>query len=125
MRPVAAEQESTHAPTTLRSVTSTIVPWHRSPTSSTVCTSSSSTTSQTKTVAPRAPKAPAIARPLTGHGSVALAPSALVGAALLALSDLVAQYALPNVSMPVGVVTGAFGAVFLLWLLATSKGRAL
>ena len=69
--------------------------------------------------------APAIARPLTGHGSVALAPSALVGAALLALSDLVAQYALPNVSMPVGVVTGAFGAVFLLWLLATSKGRAL
>lgn len=69
--------------------------------------------------------APAIARPLVAHGRIALAPSALVGALLLAASDLVAQFALPGVSMPVGVVTGALGAVFLLWLLATSKGRAL
>ena len=69
--------------------------------------------------------APAIARPLVGHGRIALAASAGVGAALLAISDLIAQFALPGVSVPVGVVTGALGAVFLLWLLATSKGRAL
>lgn len=68
--------------------------------------------------------APAIARPLIGHGGVALASSALVGASLLCASDLVAQFALPGVALPVGVVTGAFGALFLLWLLATSKGRA-
>jgi iron complex transport system permease protein len=69
--------------------------------------------------------APAIARPLVGNGRIALAASALIGATLLAVSDLVAQFALPGVAMPVGVVTGALGAVFLLWLLATSKGRAL
>ncbi|WP_249354118.1 iron ABC transporter permease [Microbacterium sp. 2FI] len=69
--------------------------------------------------------APAIARPLVAHGRIALAASALVGATLLAVSDLIAQFALPGVAMPVGVVTGALGAVFLLWLLATSKGRTL
>ncbi|WP_404432645.1 iron ABC transporter permease [Microbacterium lacus] len=69
--------------------------------------------------------APAIARPLVAHGSLALGPSALVGALLLCASDLVAQFAIPGVSVPAGIVTGALGAVFLLWLLATSKGRAL
>lgn len=69
--------------------------------------------------------APAIARPLVAHGSIAVGPSALVGAVLLVASDLVGQFALPGVAVPVGVVTGALGAVFLLWLLATSKGRAL
>lgn len=69
--------------------------------------------------------APAIARALLGHGAVGLGTSAAVGAVLLAGSDLVAQYAIPGVSLPVGVVTGALGAVFLLWLLATSKGRHL
>jgi iron complex transport system permease protein len=69
--------------------------------------------------------APAIARPLLGHGAVGIGTSAAVGAALLAASDLVAQFALPGYSMPVGVVTGALGAVFLLWLLSTSKGRQL
>lgn len=69
--------------------------------------------------------APAIARPLLGHGSIGVGASAAVGAALLTAADLVAQYALPGVSLPVGVVTGAIGAVFLLWLLAASKGRTL
>jgi iron complex transport system permease protein len=69
--------------------------------------------------------APAIARPLLGHGAVGIGTSAATGAALLAAADLVAQFALPGVSVPVGVVTGAIGAVFLLWLLATSKGRNL
>lgn len=69
--------------------------------------------------------APAIARPLLGHGAIGIGTSAAVGAALLAGADLIAQYALPGHSVPVGVVTGALGAVFLLWLLTTSKGRQL
>lgn len=69
--------------------------------------------------------APAIARPLLGHGAVGIGTSAAVGAFLLTAADLVAQFALPGFSLPVGVVTGAIGAVFLLWLLATSKGRQL
>jgi len=69
--------------------------------------------------------APAIARPLLGHGAVGIGTSAAIGAALLGAADLVAQFALPGMSVPVGVVTGAIGAVFLLWLLATSKGRQL
>ncbi|MCH6229469.1 iron ABC transporter permease [Microbacterium sp. CFH 31415] len=69
--------------------------------------------------------APAIARPLLGHGAVGIGTGAAVGAGLLAAADLIAQFALPGLSVPVGVVTGAIGAVFLLWLLATSKGRNL
>ncbi|MFE7844738.1 FecCD family ABC transporter permease [Microbacterium sp. NPDC057407] len=69
--------------------------------------------------------APAIARPLLGHGAVGIGTSAGVGAGLLVSADLVAQFAFPGFSLPVGVVTGAIGAVFLLWLLATSKGRNL
>ncbi|MCW3494401.1 FecCD family ABC transporter permease [Microbacterium sp. SSM24] len=69
--------------------------------------------------------APAIARPLLGHGAIGIGTSAAVGAALLTAADLVAQFAIPGMSVPVGVVTGAIGAVFLLWLLATSKGRNL
>lgn len=69
--------------------------------------------------------APAIARPLLGHGAIGLGASAALGAVLLVAADLVAQFAIPGLSMPVGVVTGGIGAVFLLWLLATSKGRQL
>jgi iron complex transport system permease protein len=69
--------------------------------------------------------APAIARPLLGHGAIGVGTSAAIGAGLLTAADLVAQFAIPGYAMPVGVVTGAIGAVFLLWLLATSKGRNL
>ena len=69
--------------------------------------------------------APAIARPLLGHGAVGVATSGALGGVLLLVADLLAQFAIPGLSMPVGVVTGAVGAVFLLWLLATSKGRQL
>jgi iron complex transport system permease protein len=69
--------------------------------------------------------APAIARPLLGHGAIGIGSSALVGSTLLIAADLVAQFAFPGLSLPVGVVTGAIGAVFLLWILATSKGRQL
>jgi iron complex transport system permease protein len=67
--------------------------------------------------------APPIARALLGHGAVGIGSSALTGAGLLVAADLVAQFAIPGLSLPVGVVTGALGAVFLLWLLASTKGR--
>jgi len=49
--------------------------------------------------------------------------AALVGALVMIVSDMVAQHALPAMQLPVGVVTGAFGAVFLLGLLVVS-GRS-
>ena len=46
--------------------------------------------------------------------------AALVGAALLLTADLVAVHLLPT-PLPTGVVTGAVGAPYLLWLLATTN----
>jgi iron complex transport system permease protein len=57
---------------------------------------------------------------LAGAGSGFLQ-SALVGATVMLGSDMVAQHALPATQLPVGVVTGIFGAGFLLWLLAVSS----
>ncbi|WP_181439646.1 iron chelate uptake ABC transporter family permease subunit [Curtobacterium sp. MCBD17_032] len=62
-----------------------------------------------------------IARRLVGGGRTALGPAAAVGAVVTLGSDLVAQFALPGVTLPVGVVTGVVGAPYLLWLLA--RGR--
>ncbi|MDR6971133.1 iron chelate uptake ABC transporter family permease subunit [Leifsonia shinshuensis] len=66
-----------------------------------------------------------IARRLVGRGSLALVPSALLGALILVVSDIAAQFAIPGVVLPVGVVTGIVGAPYLLWLLArtNSVGR--
>ena len=66
-----------------------------------------------------------IARRLLGRGSLALVPSALLGALILVVSDIAAQFAIPGVVLPVGVVTGIVGAPYLLWLLArtNSVGR--
>ena len=44
-----------------------------------------------------------------------------VGAVIVVAADYVAAYLVPDVNFPVGVVTGAFGAPFLLWLLATDR----
>lgn len=49
--------------------------------------------------------------------------AALTGALLMLGADLVAQHALPSVQLPVGVVTGLFGALFLFGLLIVA-GRA-
>ncbi|WP_258370077.1 MULTISPECIES: iron chelate uptake ABC transporter family permease subunit [unclassified Curtobacterium] len=62
-----------------------------------------------------------IARRLVGRGRVAVAPAAAVGAVIVQASDLVAQFAIPGVAVPVGVVTGIVGAPYLLWLIA--RGR--
>ena len=60
-----------------------------------------------------------LARRLTSAGSsIDLVTSALVGAALLSIADLIAQHALPGVSLPVGAVTVSIGGLYLVWLLA-------
>lgn len=57
-----------------------------------------------------------IARALN-HGRTTLLVSGLVGALVVLVADHAGAYAL-DINLPVGVVTGAFGAPFLLWLLA-------
>lgn len=61
-----------------------------------------------------------IARALNG-GRTTLAGAGLVGAVIVVGADYVAAYLVPDVNYPVGVVTGAFGAPFLLWLMATGR----
>ncbi|GAB4586096.1 FecCD family ABC transporter permease [Nocardia sp. IFM 10818] len=60
-----------------------------------------------------------IATRLLGGGRIALLPSALTGALVVLLADFAAAHLLPT-QLPVGVVTGAVGAPYLLWLLATA-----
>jgi iron complex transport system permease protein len=62
-----------------------------------------------------------IARNLLAGSGKGFVQAALVGALVMLGSDLVAQHALPTVQLPVGVVTGVFGAGFLLWLLVVSN----
>lgn len=57
-----------------------------------------------------------IAARLVGPGGSMLVPSALVGAALVLVADLVGQFAF-GTRYPVGVVTGVLGAPYLVYLL--------
>lgn len=61
-----------------------------------------------------------IARRLLGPAGNALLPAALVGALVTVAADFVAQHMLGRNQLPVGVVTGALGAVFLIYLLAAA-----
>ncbi|MFC7615208.1 iron chelate uptake ABC transporter family permease subunit [Actinokineospora soli] len=65
--------------------------------------------------------APQIAQRLVGRSSPPIAASALTGALLVLAADLVARRAIPGVLMPIGVVTGALGGLFLLWLLTRAN----
>ena len=58
-----------------------------------------------------------IARALNG-GRTTLLGAGLVGAIVVVAGDYIGDYLLADINFPVGVVTGAFGAPFLLWLLA-------
>lgn len=69
--------------------------------------------------------APPIATRMTGRrGSLDLGGAALVGALLLAASDLVAQHAIPGATLPVGAVTVCLGGLYLLWLLFRESSRS-
>lgn len=68
--------------------------------------------------------APHIARRLLGVDWRASMPAAvLIGSTLLLLADVLAQRAIPNTEIPVGVVTALVGAPFLLVLLRKEAPR--
>lgn len=61
-----------------------------------------------------------IARALNA-GRTTLAGAALVGAVVMVAGDYLGAYAITGVNLPVGVITGALGAPFLLWMLAAGR----
>ena len=67
--------------------------------------------------------APQIARRLARTAGPPLLCSALTGAAIVLAADIAAQRLIPSTTLPVGVMTGAFGGLYLAWLL-TSGWRA-
>ncbi|SDT19335.1 FecCD family ABC transporter permease [Actinoplanes derwentensis] len=70
--------------------------------------------------------APQVARRLTGAPGPNLVASGLTGALLLVLADLAAREAFQPRQLPVGVLTGLVGGLYLAWLLSREwrKGRA-
>lgn len=65
--------------------------------------------------------APQLARRLTGSPGPNLVPSLCMGATLLVTADWASQRAFGADQLPVGVVTGVLGGVYLLWLLVTER----
>lgn len=65
--------------------------------------------------------APQLARRLTRSPGPNLLPSLCMGATLLVTADWASQRAFGADQLPVGVVTGVLGGVYLLWLLVTER----
>ncbi|MER6112966.1 FecCD family ABC transporter permease [Streptomyces hirsutus] len=65
--------------------------------------------------------APQLARRLTRSPGPNLVPTMCMGAALLVSADWISQRAFGAGQLPVGVVTGVLGGVYLLWLLVTER----
>ncbi|GAA3777824.1 iron chelate uptake ABC transporter family permease subunit [Streptomyces coacervatus] len=65
--------------------------------------------------------APQLARRLTRSPGPNLLSSLCMGAALLVTADWISQRAFGADQLPVGVVTGVLGGVYLLWLLVTER----
>jgi iron complex transport system permease protein len=65
--------------------------------------------------------APQLARRLTGSPGPNLLPSLCMGAALLVTADWASQRLFGADQLPVGVVTGVLGGVYLLWLLVIER----
>ncbi|HKS13958.1 MAG TPA: iron chelate uptake ABC transporter family permease subunit [Pseudomonas sp.] len=64
---------------------------------------------------------PQIARRLTRSPEVPLVSGALLGAVLLMAADLMSQRLATSVNLPIGLMTGLLGGVYLLWLLGHGK----
>lgn len=65
--------------------------------------------------------APQLARRLTRTTGSGLASAALMGAALTLASDVAAQRLFAPTQLPVGVVSGSLGGLYLIWLLTREK----
>ncbi|GGT52081.1 FecCD family ABC transporter permease [Streptomyces purpureus] len=68
--------------------------------------------------------APQLARRLTRSSGPALLPAAVMGALLLAASDLAAQRLFSPALLPVGTATGTIGGLYLIWLLITESRKS-
>jgi iron complex transport system permease protein len=70
--------------------------------------------------------APQIARRLTRTAQPPLLAAALTGALVVEVADIAAQRLVPSTPLPVGVMTGGIGGIYLIWLLGTEwrSGRA-
>lgn len=67
--------------------------------------------------------APHVAARITRPGGNGLLLAALTGSVLLCGADIVAQRLIAGTQLPVGVLTGLMGGVFLLWLLSAGRRR--
>jgi iron complex transport system permease protein len=67
--------------------------------------------------------APQVARRLARLPNPGIATSALMGAALLLASDIAGQRLLGDTQLPVGIMTGLTGGVYLAWLLVAERRR--
>lgn len=65
--------------------------------------------------------APQIARRLTRTAQIPLLCSALLGALVVVAADLLARLLFAPVELPVGVLTAAVGAPYLIWLIVRSR----
>lgn len=68
--------------------------------------------------------APQIGRRIARAQGTSLLASAAVGALLLVGADLIAQHALGDIQLPVGVVTVSIGGIYLIWLLVQEARKA-
>lgn len=68
--------------------------------------------------------APQIARRLTRTSQIPLVSSALTGALVVVVADLLARRLFHPVELPVGVLTAAVGAPYLMWLIARTGRRS-
>ncbi|WSQ06438.1 iron ABC transporter permease [Streptomyces sp. NBC_01231] len=67
--------------------------------------------------------APQIARRLTRTAQIPLLCSALTGALIVTAADLLARRMFSPTELPVGVLTAAVGAPYLMWLIARTRNR--
>jgi iron complex transport system permease protein len=65
--------------------------------------------------------APQIARRMTRTAQIPLLCSALLGAVIVVLADLAARRLFSPTELPVGVLTAAIGAPYLIWLIVRSR----
>lgn len=68
--------------------------------------------------------APQLARKLVRSSGPGLVPAALMGALLLAGSDLAVQRTFSPALLPVGTATGTIGGLYLIWLLVTESRKS-
>lgn len=69
--------------------------------------------------------APQIGRRIAKAQGTSMLTAGAVGALLLVAADLIAQHALGDIQLPVGVVTVCIGGIYLIWLLIQEARRAI